>query len=698
MPEVTIDEAFQIAMQHHQAGRLAEAEGVYRQILSVDPRHAEAQHLLGVIAHQLGRSDVAVEMISVAIAMSPHVAAFHSNLGEAYRNLGRLDDAMAAYRRAIEIEPGFPEAHFNLGNVLRDRGRLDEAMEAYQRAVRLKPDYADAYNNIGVVLSEIGRFGESVAAYRRAIHIFPGNAEAHNNLGNALREQGDIDGAIAACHRALQIRPPYPSAQNNLGNALRDRCQLAAAAACYRAALQLVPDFAEAWNNLGGVLKEQGLLDEAIPAYRRAIELNPDYIQAHSNLIFALQYLHSSTEAEIFHEHCRWNERHARPLAKFIVPHTNAPGPDRRLRIGFVSPDLREHSVAFFFEGLLAAHDRAAFEFVCYSDFHCEDSTTKRLRGHADEWHLIAGMTDCQVTEKVRADRIDILVDLAGHTARNRLPVFARKPAPVQVTWLGYSGTTGLTEIDCRITDVHADPHGSTEHLHSEGLVRLPETFACFRPANDAPPVIPLPALECGRVTFGVFHVLPKMNDRMLESWSTILKGVPGSRLMMVATGLDDAATRQRYAEFFGARGIDAARLEFLGRQDLQTYLSLHGKVDVLLDCHPFSGHTVACHALWMGVPVVTLTGAAHRSRMVTSVLMNLGAPEWIARTAKEYVSLATGLVADLPKLASVRAGLRGRMAVSPVTDAARFARNFDRALREMWRGWCAKQTAGQPL
>ena len=695
MPQISIDQAFQIAMQHHNAGRLAEAEGIYRQILAVDPRHAEAQHLLGIIAHQVGRSDIAVEMISAAIAMAPRQPAPHSNLGEAYRNLGRLDEAIASYRRAIEIDPAFPEAHYNLGNVLRQRGRLEEALASYQRAIQWKPDYAEAHNNAGVVLGELGRFAESVAAYRHAIQIRPDNAEAINNLGKVLRDQGDIEGSIAACRKALQLRPAYPDAQSNLGNALRDYGRLADAAACYRAALQVVPDFAQAWNNLGGVLKDQGLLDESIPAYRRAIELKPDYIEAGSNLVYALQYQQGADEEQLCREHRRWDEKHTRPLAEFIRPHPNSPEPERRLRVGFVSPDLREHSVSFFFESLMASHDRAAFEFVCYQDFLLEDSVTARLRGHAAGWHRIAGMTDVQVTEKLRADGIDILVDLAGHTARNRLPVFARKPAPVQVTWLGYSNTTGMSAIDWRITDVHADPPGTTEHLHSEALARLPEIFACFRPSDEAPPVKPLPALERGGVTFGSFHILPKLNDSLLELWAGILNGVPGSRLLMVSAGLDDPAVRQRYAGFFGKRGIDAARLDFRGRQNLQTYFSIHHEVDVLLDCHPFSGHTVACHAVWMGVPVVTLAGAAHRSRMVASVLMNLGAPEWVAHSPDEYVAIVKGLASDLPKLAAIREGLRQRMAASPVMDAARFARNFERALRDMWREWCVKQPAG---
>jgi len=825
---VTIAETFQFAIQHHQAGRLAEAEGIYRQILAMEPRHADALHMLGVIAHQVGRNDVAVEMILNAIALVPcaapyfsniglalsglgrvaeavvayrqaiqlkpdyaeahynlgtaltgpeqiaeAVAAFrnavqlkpdyaeaHNNLGVALKRLGQIDEAIAAYRRAVQLKPDYAEAHNNLGTALSDQGRIEEAVVAYRRAIQLKPDFAEALSNLGNAIMELSHIDEAVAAYRRAIELKPGeaevhynlgnalsdqgrteeaideyrraiglkpefadahknlgvalqqqgrtdeampvfrraielrpeDAEAHSNLGNALKERGHLDEAVAAGRRAIELKPDHAVAHANLGNAIKELGHIDEAMAAYRLAIRLKPDFPEAHNNLGSALKDQGLIEEAIPAFRDALKLRPDFAEAHSNLLLSLHYLPGLDPEEVFREHRRWEEVHAQPLAKLIGKHGNDPDPERRLRVGYVSPDFREHSVAFFLETLLAAHDRGQVEIFCYADLMREDRITERLRQHAGQWRRITGMTDSQVADQIREDGIDILVDLAGHTAHHRLLAFARKPAPVQVTWLGYCDTTGMRAMDYRLTDGYADPPGTTEHLHSERLVRLPGIFACFRPAEESPPVGPLPALERGHVTFGSFHMLAKLNDALIAVWAGILRQVPGSRLLLVAAGLDEATCQHRYAKCFSDHGIDPQRLEFRGRQALSAYLALHQAVDVLLDCHPHSGHTVGCHALWMGVPVVTLAGKTYCSRMMASVLMNLGMADWIARTPAEYVKLVREIATELPRLAALRSGLRERMRNSPLLDASRFARNVEQAYREMWRAWCAKQ------
>ena len=559
---VTVPEAFSIALQHHQSGRLAEAETLYRQILAVAPQHVDSLHLLGVIEHQAGRCEAGAAWIRKAIALAPGVSIFHSNLGAALGGQGKLVEAVAEYRRALELNPD--------------------------------------------------------------------DAKAHNNLATTL--------------------------------------------------------------------KDLGFVGEGIAGFRRAIALDPGYTVAHSSLLLTLHYLAGAEAGMIFREHRVWDEAQAAPLAKFIAPHGNERDPERRLRVGYVSPDFREHPVAYFFEALLAAHDRAQVEVFCYSDTRRVDDVMQRLRRGAAQWREIFGMADEKVAALIREDGIDILVDLAGHTAHNRLLVFARKPAPVQVSWLGYCDTTGLGAMDYRITDAHADPPGMTEHWHTEKLVRLTETFVCFRPSDLAPPVGGLPALALGKVTFGSFHTLAKLNEPLLERWAAILKAVPGSRLLLVATGLDEASSQRRLAEFFGRHGVPAERLTFRGRQSLEGYFALHAEMDVLLDSDPFTGHTVSCHALWMGLPVVTLSGVTHCSRMVTSVLKNVGCPEWIATTPDEYVTIATALASDLPKLAETRAGLRAKMAASPLTDARSFAKHIEQAYRRMWRAWCAgSQGKGAP-
>jgi predicted O-linked N-acetylglucosamine transferase (SPINDLY family) len=621
---MTIAEAFSIAVQHHQGGRLAEAEGIYRQILAVDPRNADALHLLGVLAHQMGKEEAAMGLIREAIALAPDVADYHFNLGEAHRLAGRLDEAVVAYHQAIALEPTYSEAHSNLGNAFTGLGRLDEAIAAYRQAIALRPAYPEAHNNLGVALNGKGQLDEAVAAYRQAIALQPDYAEAHSNLGNAFNGLGRMEEAIAAC--------------------------------------------------------------------QRAIALKPDFAEAHSNLLLDLHYLPGLDPGEIFREHVRFGDLHARPPEPFTGSPDNARNPERPLRIGYLSPDFREHPVAFFLEGFLAAHDRAQLGVYCYSDVAHPNAVTARLRQHATQWRNIFGKRDEEAAELIRGDQIDILVDLAGHTAYHRLLVFARKPSPVQVTWLGYCDTTGMKAMDYRVTDAFADPPGTTEHLHSEELVRLPDIFASFLAVENAPPAGALPAVSAGHVTFGSFHTLAKINDTLLGWWARILGGTPGSRLLMVGTGLDEASQQQRLRDFFGSHGIEPARVCFKGRQTLSDYLALHREVDVLLDSHPFAGHTTGCHALWMGVPVVTLAGKTHCSRMVGSVLHTLGLPEWIAATPEEYVSIACGAVADLPRLAQLRATLRERMKASPLMDAPRFARNMEAAYRQMWRAWCAKQ------
>ena len=731
-PGVTIPEALQLALEHHQAGRLAEAEGIYRKILAVAPNHADALHLLGVIAHQMGRHDFAVELIGKAIALVPAAPTFHCNLGEAYRKLHRLGEAIAAYRRTIELKPDYLEAHNNLGVALVDQGHAGEAICAFRVAIELKPDYAEAFSNLGNALKDQGRIDEALAAHRRAIQLKPDFPEAHNNLGVVLKDQGSLDDAMAAFHRAIELRPDYAEAYSNLGNALTGQGHAVEAEAAYRMAIQLQPDFAEAQNNLGnmlvrqgktgeavtafrraihlmpdypeahnnmgGALKDQGCFSEAVAAFRRAIELKPDYVEARSNLLFCMHYLPDSDVNAILAGHCEWEEAHAWPLGKSTAPHGNDPDSEHRLRIGYVSPDFREHPVATFIESLLASHDRSRVEVFCYADLAREDGISERLRGCADQWRRITGKADGQVAELIRKDGIDILVDLAGHTAGNRLLVFARKPAPVQVTYLGYPDTTGLKAMDYRLTDGYADPPGTTEHLHSEELMRLPDSAWCYRTPMQAPLVNPSPVLRSGHITFGSFNARPKMNETILALWSKLLLTVQNSSLVLKNLAFRELSVRQQALASLEKAGISPERVELTGHVSvLAEHLATYGRVDIALDTYPYHGTTTTCEALWMGVPVITLAGRTHVNRVGVSLLTNAGLPELIADTAEQYVEIAAKLAADIPRLTELRANLRERMASSPLMDAPRFARNVEEAYRQMWRAWCAKQCSNPP-
>ena len=661
---VTLPEAFAIAVQHHQSRRLAEAEAIYRQILAVDPRHSDAMHLLGLLAHQVGRNDVAVEIIRQAIALDPTGSEIHSNLGVALAELGRLDEANAAYRRAIELKPDSADAWSNLGNVLWNKGQFVESVAACRRAIEINPEHAEAHNNLGSALGDIGQFEEAIAAFRRVIELDPNYALAHNNLGIALQHQGHTNDAVAACRRATQLKPEYAAAHNNLAVALLD----------------------------------QGHCDGAIAAFRQALQLKPDIAVAHSNLLLALHYPAKVDTETIFQEHCRWDEVHAQPLAKFITPHTNEPDPDRRLRIGYVSPDRPDHSVSFFMEHLLANHDPAQFEVFYYAESVAADPSSVRLREQVRSWCKTTGLTDEQVASLIRRDGIDILVDLAGHTGCSRLLVFARKPAPVQVTYLGYCDTTGMSAMDYRFTDALADPPGTTEHLHSEQLVRLPDSMWCFRPSDAAPPVGALPALDLGHITFGCFNILPKITEEFLALWSQILLQVPGSRLLLKNPSFRCPTVQQRMRTSLEKNGVGPERVELVEHVPaFAGHLGLYGRVDIALDPFPYHGTTTTCEALWQGVPVVTLAGRTHAARVGVSLLTNVGLPELIAANTDDYIRIAASLATDLPRLSEWRATLREKMKASPLMDAPRFARNVEHAYREMWRAWCAKPCSNPP-
>jgi predicted O-linked N-acetylglucosamine transferase (SPINDLY family) len=619
MPEVTLQQAFDLAVQHHQAGQLNEAESLYRQILAVEPRHAESLHHLGLIAHQVGRNDLVVDLI----------------------------------RQAIVLRPDFPEAYNNLGNALKDKGQLDEAMAAYRQAITLRHDFA----------------------------------AAHSNLGSALKDKGQLDESIVACRQAIALQPDYPEAQYNLGNVLKEKGHLDDAITAYRQAITLRPDYSDAHYNLGSTLKDRGQLDDAIASYRRALTLQPDDFAAHGSLVFCMSYHPGMDASAIAEEHRRWNRLHAGPLRQFIQPHRNDRTPGRRLRIGYVSPDFRDHAVGYNMLPLLTHHDAQNFEIFCYAGVTRPDALTERFRAIASHWRDTAGLTDEQLAAQVRADEIDILVDLSLHTANNRLLVFARKPAPVRVTFAGYPGSTGLTSIDYRLSDPYLDPPGMDESVYSEKTVRLPHSFWCYEPldARDVP-VDPLPALSNGFVTFGCLNNFCKVNDSMLRVWAGALRTVPDSRLLLMAP---EGSRRQHILDLLRQEGIASERIGFVAEQPRRGYLELYHRIDLGLDTLPYNGHTTSLDSLWMGVPVVTLVGRTVVGRAGLCQWMNLGLPEMIARTPEEFIHIAAGLAGDMPRLAQLRSTLRERMEQSPLMDAPGFARDIESAYRDMWREWC---------
>jgi predicted O-linked N-acetylglucosamine transferase (SPINDLY family) len=643
------------ALQHHQAGRLPEAERLYRQILAADSRHADALHLLGVIAHQVERNDVAVELIGKAIGINGAVAVYHSNLGNALKDLGRLDDAVAVYDTAVRLKPDYAEAHYNLGNALMDLGRLGDAVAAYETAIRLKPDLAEAHSNLGNALKDLGRLDDAVAAYETAIRLKPDYAEAHSNLGNALMDLGRLDDAVAACETAIRLKPDYAEAHSNLGNALKDL----------------------------------GRLDDAVAAYETAIRLKPDYADAHSNLMMCLHYQPEIDGSSILEEARRFGAR----FDETPTPrsYSNSAAPDRRLRIGYVSGDFKRHPVGYFLSRVLTNHDRTVAEVFCYSNDCRDDDLTAQLQGAADHWHRLVGLSDQAAAALVAADGIDILVDLSGHTALNRLPTFALKPAPVQLTWLGYFGTTGLSAMDYILADRFVAPESSAS-CFTESIWRLPDSYLCFSPPDLDCRLSPPPVTKGEPVTFGNFNNYAKTSPVAVALWSRILNMTPGSRLLLKTKALGNARARRGLEDQFASYGVGANRLLLEGASPRSELLYNYNRIDIALDPTPYGGGTTTAEALWMGVPVVTLRGDTWVGRVSESILSTVGLPELVATTADTYVEITVGLAADHRRLGALRAGLRAQLEASPFCDGHSFTRNLERAYRSMWQNWCAEQ------
>jgi protein O-GlcNAc transferase len=720
MADLTFEEIFQLALQHHSAGRFQAAEQLYRQVLALHPQHADALHNLGELALRAGQNDIAVDLIRQAISVRTDFPEAYNDLGIALKRQGQNKQAIAAYRRAIALKADFHQAHNNLGVVLRDEGQLDEAIAAYQQVISIRPKYAEAHNNLGILLKENGQIDKAIAALDTAIALKPNYAEAHFNLGNLLKGKGRLDDAVAAYRRAIALRPTFAEACNNLGNALNDQRQSDQAIAALRQTIAINPKYAEAYNNLGISLKENGQLDEAIAAYQHAIALRPDYAEAHcnlgvalenqgrleeamieyrqtialrpdlsaahSNLVFAMCYRPDFDASMIAEEQRRWNLRHAEPLRKFIPRHSNNADPDRRLRVGYVSTGFRDHVVGRNIVPLFKNHDHQLFEITCYAQVPWPDNMTGWFKQNADCWRNTVGLSDEELAKQIHDDQIDIVVDLALH-AGDRLLVFAYKPAPVQVTFAGYPGSTGLTTIDYRLSDPFLDPPGMDESIYSEQTVRLPHSFWCYDPMEDQDiQVNSLPLAETGVVTFGGLNNFCKINDQVLLLWAQVLRQVKDSRLLLLTS---EGSHRQRTMDRLRQAGIDPARIQFAPRQSRRGYLELFHRVDVGLDTFPYNGHTTSLDSFWMGVPVISLVGQTVVSRAGWSQLSNLGLTELAAHSPEQFVQKAVELAGDLPRLRELRSTLRRRMEQSPLMDAPKFAHSIEAAYRGMWQQWC---------
>ena len=596
-----------------------------------------------------------IEIVDV-LQFNPVTAEEYHHLGIVLYNNGEYDGAIKNFQKALEANPNIAEAYNYMGNALQESFQFDEAISCYEKAIQLNPADPTSYINAGIALNGKKQFGEAITYYQKALRLNPNLAQTYYYMGISFMEQGKIEEAI----------------QN------------------YKHSLRINPDSASALCNLGNAILERGELKEAETLYRHAMQTQPDNLAFYQALLMILNYDSGYDARTVLAEHLEFAKKYAYPLYPAFSPRANIRVRSRRLRIGYVSPDFRRHSVAYFIEPVLRSHDHEQFEVLCYSNVLIPDEVTKRIHTYAGQWRDIRGISHQMAAEMIRKDGIDILVDLAGHTANNRILLFALKPAPVQVTWIGYPATTGLSTMDYKIVDNYTDPPGMTEQFYTEKLIRMPESFLCYLPDRESPEIKELPALSAGYITFGSFNNFAKVSPEVLALWIKVLKALPGSHLLMKTRGFSDGVTRQYVLDKFTSEGIDAERVEMLPWEtSSRQHLDLYNQVDIGLDTFPYNGTTTTCEAMWMGVPVITFAGNTHASRTGVSLLSNVGLAEFIARTHEAYLETAVYLASDMERLRLLRKRLRDIVASSPLAEARRFTQNLEICYRRMWERYC---------
>ncbi len=636
------------AMSTMQSGNWRESEAICRQLLAESPALAEANYLLGVICENTQRTGNAVAHYEAVLKQTGNHPGALINLGAIRESRGNHSEALDCYRRAVAADPRSLPANYNLGRMLRTSGQPARAVTHLAAALAMSPDSVQVLHEIALACKAQSKYSEALVYLQRARGLAPSDPGLCNVTGNVFQSQGEIEQAIRS----------------------------------YREAITLKEDFAAAFNNLGSALVARGDVPAALESYRTAIGLRPDQPGAASNLLLAENYVSDNPE-ELFAHHRQYGvSLESRTPVSAHEIHTS---PEQKIRVGYLSPDFRQHSVAYFLKALFANHNHGRFHIACFSDVTSPDDMTHELKSVVAEWHDVTGLSDGEVFQLIRDRGIDILVDLAGHTAHNRLPVFAMQAAPVQASYLGYPNTTGLSAIQYRFTDAHADPPGAADAHFTETLIRLPGCFLSYTPSASCPAVGELPADNNGTITYGSFNVLAKISDACIDAWSAILKQTPDARLLLKSAGLQDRVTRDYINDRFVARGVSADRIELIARTaDFRSHMSLYNRVDISLDTFPYNGTTTTCESLWMGVPVISLAGARHASRVGSSLLHQAGLDELVARTTSDYVSKATQHAGNIDRLRALRSRLRARIAASPLCDGVSLAAAIEDAFEKM--------------
>ena len=673
---------------HEALNRPEQAMQSYAAALEGDPGNAMAHGGMGRILLRLGRHQQAVTSYRAATALPPAVAAHYDGLGRALHLLGQTDEAEAAYRQAIALDPtaALPMLHY--ADLLRETRRKEPAIAIYQAVLLLEPNNIEALNNLAMALEEDGQRELALDYFQQVLALSPGNPISHSNIAAVLNELGDRKAALESCRRAVKAGPELPFTHLNMGTCLLEMGRLGEAVNSFETVIRLDPQHRRGHVNLSSALIRLGRIEQAVAHARQALRINPDWDELHSNLLFYLTHSQDIDTAALFAEHLRYAEHFEAPLRAAWPRHGNTRDPERRLRIGFVSADLYNHAVANFITPILE-HLRASphVEMVAYANSFHDDHVSRHLHGMVAVWRQVEKLTHSELAQLVTSDAIDILIDLSGHTGFNRLPAFARKPAPLQLSWIGYPGTTGLQAMDYYLTDRGLSPPGTFEDQFTEKLLRLPAT-APFLPSPDAPDINPAPAIANGYVTFGSFNRASKLNRGVIARWASLLRLVPSARMLIAAMPNKQASDMVR--SWFTREGIAGERLTFHGYTHTRDYLALHHQVDICLDTSPYTSGTTGFHALWMGVPTLTLRGPTMPGHTTSAILSPVGLVDFIALDEADFLAKGQWLASDISRFTTLRATMRERMNGSAIGQPAVIAAGFELALRTMWRRWCA--------
>jgi protein O-GlcNAc transferase len=685
---------YNLGVMYQRLGQFDLAESSFRQVLAQKRDHAHAHFALGNALRELGKGDDAAKSFEQAVKIMPSWADGHFNLGNALRDLGEFQRAAACFQKAITLQPNWAEAHASLGQALRLLGQYEPAITSCRKALALNPNLPEGNFNLASALWDAGKRTEALISYRMAVILKPDWPEAHHDLGYSLFQLGRLEEAIATCRKTITLKPTWAEAHAALGAMLvrqgftfKHSILLREADTCYREALALRPDWPDAHVILAGSPVRTGLdQEETFALLERAIALQSDGLIAHQSLLFNRQYSTALTPPKWRDALQTFAEACFAPLKIHISNPQNHKDPQKRLRIGYASPDFHNHSCAWFIEPVLATHDQTNFEIYCYSSLHQADDVTTRLKALSDHWYDVQEMSSEAVSDLIRSHSIDILVDLAGHTFGNILPVFRHKPAPVQVTWLGCPSSTGLEAIDYRLSDPWLTPEG-TEEYFTEQIWNLERPSHCYRPPTKAPEIAPLPALKNGYLTFGSFNNLMKLSPETIALWAKMLRAVEQSHLVLKSWQLGDPEVCRQVCKSFAQQGIDEARLHLLSAvSGLSAHLNTYNQIDIALDTFPYNGATTTLEALWMGVPVLSLAGWRTASRYSLSFLSALELHELATDSQEQFVEVARNLSRNLPYLSELRGKLRSRMRNSSLCDEVGFTHHLEAAYRQMWQ------------